>query len=452
MEDFMDIWQEILSELSEEIKKEELDIWFNSVEKAELDLDNNKFTIYIPNSFYIQWISKKEEKIKSKLRAITAKDIDIKYETYQATPTQILQNTSKFKEQDETVNRFNTNLSSEYTFDDMVVADFNKFAVTLSKQVTNEIGKNNPLFIYSKPGLGKTHILHAIGNELINKKSSVKVLYATAEYFVNEYIDSIKQNKVDVFRNKYRNLDCLLIDDIQFIVEKGRSEEEFFFTFNTLFEGRKQIVITSDRSPNDINLNERLISRFKSGLVADIKPPAYEERMAILKREVEKNGYNIQEEILTFVAQNVKDSIRSLKGCIMVIHHHSVYSGEYPTLDRVKEWIKDYIPIGSIENEMSNISIENIQAAVAEEYGVSIDDLKSKQRTERLAFPRQIAIYLACELLPSMSLPEIGKAFNKDHSTVIHARDKIRQILNTDPFFSEKINVLINKIKKQNVN
>jgi len=448
----MDIWQEILSELSEEIKKEELDIWFNSVEKAELDLDNNKFTIYIPNSFYIQWISKKEEKIKSKLRAITAKDIDIKYETYQATPTQILQNTSKFKEQDETVNRFNTNLSPEYTFDDMVVADFNKFAVTLSKQVTNEIGKNNPLFIYSKPGLGKTHILHAIGNELINKKSSVKVLYATAEYFVNEYIDSIKQNKVDVFRNKYRNLDCLLIDDIQFIVEKGRSEEEFFFTFNTLFEGRKQIVITSDRSPNDINLNERLISRFKSGLVADIKPPAYEERMAILKREVEKNGYNIQEEILTFVAQNVKDSIRSLKGCIMVIHHHSVYSGEYPTLDRVKEWIKDYIPIGSIENEMSNISIENIQAAVAEEYGVSIDDLKSKQRTERLAFPRQIAIYLACELLPSMSLPEIGKAFNKDHSTVIHARDKIRQILNTDPFFSEKINVLINKIKKQNVN
>jgi chromosomal replication initiator protein len=452
MEDFMDIWQEILSELSEEIKKEELDIWFNSVEKAELDLDNNKFTIYIPNSFYIQWISKKEEKIKSKLRAITGKDIDIKYETYQATHMQILQNTSKFKEQDETVNRFNTNLSPEYTFDDMVVADFNKFAVTLSKQVTNEIGKNNPLFIYSKPGLGKTHILHAIGNELINKKSSVKVLYATAEYFVNEYIDSIKQNKVDVFRNKYRNLDCLLIDDIQFIVEKGRSEEEFFFTFNTLFEGRKQIVITSDRSPNDINLNERLISRFKSGLVADIKPPAYEERMAILKREVEKNGYNIQEEILTFVAQNVKDSIRSLKGCIMVIHHHSVYSGEYPTLDRVKEWIKDYIPIGSIENEMSNISIENIQAAVAEEYGVSIDDLKSKQRTERLAFPRQIAIYLACELLPSMSLPEIGKAFNKDHSTVIHARDKIRQILNTDPFFSEKINVLINKIKKQNVN
>jgi chromosomal replication initiator protein len=452
MEDFMDIWQEILSELSEEIKKEELDIWFNSVEKAELDLDNNKFTIYIPNSFYIQWISKKEEKIKSKLRVITGKDIDIKYETYQATHMQILQNTSKFKEQDETVNRFNTNLSPEYTFDDMVVADFNKFAVTLSKQVTNEIGKNNPLFIYSKPGLGKTHILHAIGNELINKKSSVKVLYATAEYFVNEYIDSIKQNKVDVFRNKYRNLDCLLIDDIQFIVEKGRSEEEFFFTFNTLFEGRKQIVITSDRSPNDINLNERLISRFKSGLVADIKPPAYEERMAILKREVEKNGYNIQEEILTFVAQNVKDSIRSLKGCIMVIHHHSVYSGEYPTLDRVKEWIKDYIPIGSIENEMSNISIENIQAAVAEEYGVSIDDLKSKQRTERLAFPRQIAIYLACELLPSMSLPEIGKAFNKDHSTVIHARDKIRQILNTDPFFSEKINVLINKIKKQNVN
>jgi chromosomal replication initiator protein len=307
------------------------------------------------------------------------------------------------------------------------------------------------LFIYSRPGLGKTHILHAIGNELLKKNSNTKVLYITAEYFVNEYIDSIKQGKVDLFRSKYRSLDCLLIDDIQFIVEKGRSEEEFFFTFNTLFEGKKQIVITCDRPPNDINLNERLISRFKSGLVADIKPPAYEERMAVLKKEIEKNGYNIPDEILTFVAQNVKDSIRSLKGCLGLIHHYSVYSGEYPTIDRVKEWIKDYLPPDISGDSQYNITIEDIQKVVAEEYGVNVEDLKSKQRTERLAFPRQIAIYMACELIPSMSLPEIGKHFNKDHSTVIHARDKIKHMLNTDPFFAERINIIINKIKNKNV-
>ena len=446
----MDIWKEIINDLSEEIKKEDLDIWFNSVEKTSFDEEKNIFIIFVPNMLYTQWISKKEEKIKNKIKILTGKDVYIKYETTGSTIPQQQNEQIKTIEVNP-IQRIESNLSPEYTFEEMVVSDFNKFAVTLSKQITNEIGKNNPLFIYSKPGLGKTHILHAIGNELLRKNKNAKVLYTTAEYFVNEYIDSIKQGKVDVFRNKYRSLDCLLIDDIQFLVEKGRSEEEFFFTFNTLFEGRKQIVITSDSPPNDINLNERLISRLKSGLVADIKPPAYEERMAILKKEAEKNRYNISEEVLTFVAQNVKDSIRSLKGCLRVIHHYSIYSEEYPTIDRVKEWTKDYLPPDISDSSINNITIEDIQRIVSQEYGITVDDIKSKQRTERLAFPRQVAIYLACEMIPSMSLPEIGKAFNKDHSTVIHARDKIKHMLNTDPFFAERINIIINKIKNRNV-
>jgi chromosomal replication initiator protein len=447
----MDIWKEIITELSDELKKEELDIWFNSVEKTTFDSNNNLFIIYIPNTLYTQWISKKQDKIKNKIKILTGKDVDIKYETVLSSTPQKEDEITKQPTEAQNTQKFETKLIPDYTFEDMVISDFNKFAVTLSKQIINEIGKINPLFIYSRPGLGKTHILHAIGNELLKKNSNTKVLYITAEYFVNEYIDSIKQGKVDLFRSKYRSLDCLLIDDIQFIVEKGRSEEEFFFTFNTLFEGKKQIVITCDRPPNDINLNERLISRFKSGLVADIKPPAYEERMAVLKKEIEKNGYNIPDEILTFVAQNVKDSIRSLKGCLGLIHHYSVYSGEYPTIDRVKEWIKDYLPLDISDDSPYNITIEDIQKVVAEEYGVNVEDLKSKQRTERLAFPRQIAIYMACELIPSMSLPEIGKHFNKDHSTVIHARDKIKHMLNTDPFFAERINIIINKIKNKNV-
>jgi len=438
-----EIWSIILKDIINEVKNEGLEVWFNSINRTELS--GNEFKIFIPNDFYKIEISKKEEEIKNKLKIITGNDIEIKYELL---PQQ---------EQEKEINipvahieqpKFANNINPEYTFDNMVISKFNQFAASVCEKVVADIGKNSPLFIYSKPGLGKTHLLHAIGNSIIQNKPSARVIYITAENFVNEYIDSIKQNKMDSFRNKYRNLDCFLIDDIQFMVEKGRSEEEFFFTFNTLSDYKKQIVVTSDRSPNDINLNERLISRFKSGLVADIKPPEYEERMAILKRENEKNKFNIPQDIINFLAENIKDSIRSLKGCLSMIYHYSSYSKEYPTIDRTKEWIKDYL---TINNKLSyKVNIEDIQSIVAQEYSITVDEIKSKQRSERLSFPRQIAIYIACEIT-DLSLPDIGKFFNKDHSTVIHARDKIKQLLNSDPFFSEQINDLINKIKNKNV-
>jgi chromosomal replication initiator protein len=438
-----EIWSIILKDIINEVKNEGLEVWFNSINRTELS--GNEFKIFIPNDFYKIEISKKEEEIKNKLKIITGNDIEIKYELL---PQQEQENEINIPVTHIEQPKFANNINPEYTFDNMVISKFNQFAASVCEKVVADIGKNSPLFIYSKPGLGKTHLLHAIGNSIIQNKPSARVIYITAENFVNEYIDSIKQNKMDSFRNKYRNLDCFLIDDIQFMVEKGRSEEEFFFTFNTLSDYKKQIVVTSDRSPNDINLNERLISRFKSGLVADIKPPEYEERMAILKRENEKNKFNIPQDIINFLAENIKDSIRSLKGCLSMIYHYSSYSKEYPTIDRTKEWIKDYL---TINNKLSyKVNIEDIQSIVAQEYSITVDEIKSKQRSERLSFPRQIAIYIACEIT-DLSLPDIGKFFNKDHSTVIHARDKIKQLLNSDPFFSEQINDLINKIKNKNV-
>jgi len=438
-----EIWSIILKDIINEVKNEGLEVWFNSINRTELS--GNEFKIFIPNDFYKIEISKKEEEIKNKLKIITGNDIEIKYELL---PQQEQENEINIPVAHIEQPKFANNINPEYTFDNMVISKFNQFAASVCEKVVADIGKNSPLFIYSKPGLGKTHLLHAIGNSIIQNKPSARVIYITAENFVNEYIDSIKQNKMDSFRNKYRNLDCFLIDDIQFMVEKGRSEEEFFFTFNTLSDYKKQIVVTSDRSPNDINLNERLISRFKSGLVADIKPPEYEERMAILKRENEKNKFNIPQDIINFLAENIKDSIRSLKGCLSMIYHYSSYSKEYPTIDRTKEWIKDYL---TINNKLSyKVNIEDIQSIVAQEYSITVDEIKSKQRSERLSFPRQIAIYIACEIT-DLSLPDIGKFFNKDHSTVIHARDKIKQLLNSDPFFSEQINDLINKIKNKNV-
>lgn len=445
------IWNEIINDIKEELKKDNLDIWFSSIKKAELKDD--VLEIEVPNSFYIDQISKKEDLIKNRLKILNGKDIKIRYAVKQEETKDDILKENEAKIDNEVVvggNIFKSNINPDYTFDNMIISEFNKFAASHSKQIANENSKDKILFIYSNPGLGKTHMLHAIGNEILKSKPQAKVLYTTAEVFVNEYIDSIKQNRVDNFRTKYRNLDCLLIDDVQFIVAKEKSEEEFFFTFNALSDYGKKIIISSDRPPNDIAVNERLISRFKIGAVADIKSPEYEARMAILKKENETHKYNIPDDVINFIAENVKDSIRSLKGCISTVYHYSYYSNEYPTIDKTKEWIKDFLTINT-NAQPTKITIEDIQRIISEEYGITVEELKSKQRSERFAFPRQIAIYISCEI-SGLSLPEIGKQFNKDHSTVIHARDKIRQILNSDPFFSEKINNLINRIKNKNVN
>lgn len=440
-----EVWQEILNNLSESLINEGLDIWFYSVKRAFLYEDT--LEIEVPNNFYIEQIQKKEEEIKNIIREKSGKVVEIKYtlSSYQPplpkeTPIEQIKQSP-----------FITNLNPEYTFDQMIISKFNKFAATVSQNIASDDSRSgiSLLFIYSKPGLGKTHMLHAIGNEMLKRNPRKKVLYITAEDFINDYINSLKNNTLESFRARYRGLDCLLIDDIQFIVAKGRSEEEFFFTFNTLFEYKKTVVITSDRSPNDIELNPRLVSRLKSGIVADIQPPEFEERVAILERENEKNQYRIEKDIIDFLARNIKDNIRSLKGSLMKIYNYSIYTNEYPTIDKVKIWVSDYLSADEVKDR--KITIEDIQKVVAEEYGITVEELKSKQRKERLVFPRHIAIYIAHELT-DMSWTDIGEAFNKDHSTTIHACEKIKTMVANDPYFAETVNKIINKIKTMKEN
>lgn len=441
------IWNNIVKELEDDIKINNLDIWFDSIKDIYLKEDGTVI-IEVPNSLYIENISKKEKEIADRLKVyLNRNDIKITYHIKEE-KKQDIHPLSLQKPVIEIIGKddFTNTINPEFTFEEMIVHSFNQFAVSIAKNISEQIGKFNPFFVHSKPGLGKTHLLHAIGNEIMKNRPNSRVLYLTAEDFVNEFIEAIEKKKVDSFRQKYRSLDCLLIDDIQFIIKKERSEEEFFFTFNSLFDDKKQIVVTSDRPPNDIELNERLISRFKSGPIADIRPPEYEARVAILKRENDRKNYNLSDEIIKFIAENVQDSIRSLKGCIALVYHRSQYLEKYPSIEDVKEWIADYLPKDISGKDAP--SVERIQEIVAEEYGITVDDLKSRQRHERFAFPRQIAIYIACAI-SGMSLPEIGKAFNKDHSTVIHARDKIAQLIQNDPFFNEKINNLINRIGRK---
>ncbi len=338
-----------------------------------------------------------------------------------------------------------TGLSPSYTFEEILEGETNRFAITMAKKVAeNPGGSSNPYFVYAPSGMGKTHLLHAIGNEILKNKPAAKILYVSADTFVDEFIQTIKEGKFESFRTKYRTLDCLLLDDVQFIVKKERSEEEFFHTFNSLFDYKKQIVVSSDKAPNDLELNERLITRFKTGAIADIKRPEYELRVAILNRENEKNNFHLPSDVVNFIAEKVTDSIRSLKGCVSNVAHFCINNRIYPSIDAVENIIKDYVPAGNVSNIY--VSIEKIKEEVARAFNINPSDINLKTRAERIALPRQVAMYLACNLTDK-SLPEIGEAFDKNHATVIFARDKILQMIQSDPFFNKTINDIINKIR-----
>ncbi|OGS28245.1 MAG: chromosomal replication initiator protein DnaA, partial [Elusimicrobia bacterium RIFOXYB2_FULL_48_7] len=274
-----------------------------------------------------------------------------------------------------------------------------------------------------------------------------KVLYVTAEKFINEFIESLTYQKPASFRNKFRNLDCLLIDDIQFLTEKQRSQEEFFNTFNALYDFRKQILITSDRPPKELqNLEERLISRFEWGVIADVKPPDLETRIAILRKKAEGEKIYVPDDVILFLASQIKSNIRKLEGSLIRIVAFSSLTGTPLTVDTAKEILSDIIRREEIQKP---ITIEKIQKVVARHYHQDIKDMRSKKRTDEVAFPRQTAMYLARSLTERSTI-EIGEAFGgKDHTTVLHAWNKIKTMINTDPFFAANINKLVEDIKKE---
>lgn len=344
-----------------------------------------------------------------------------------------------------------TNLNPKFTFDTFVIGSNNQMAHAASLSVAEEPGtRYNPLFIYGGPGLGKTHLMHAIANFILNVDPNKKVMYVTSEVFMNEVIDAIgsrstSPEKVTSLKKKYREIDVLLIDDIQFIIGRGESTEtEFFNTFNFLYERNKQIVISSDKPPKEfINLEERLRSRFEGGLTVDITAPDYETRMAILRKKEERDGYNIDNEILQYIASNIKTNIRELEGALTKIYAFSrLQQNTELSLDVVKDILKDYIN----PDENAKLTPEKIVSVVADHFGLKPEDLKSKKRTEEIVLPRQIAMYF-CRVLTDYTQEEVGKMIGKrNHSTVVYAEDSISKRIDSDENFKNTIDIIKKKL------
>ena len=343
----------------------------------------------------------------------------------------------------------NANLNPAYTFETFVVGANNKFAHAAALAVAESHAEQyNPLFIYGGVGLGKTHLMHSIAHFILKKKSDTKVLYVTSETFTNELIESIKKSNVKSgapsdFREKYRQVDVLLIDDIQFIIGKESTQEEFFHTFNFLYGSNKQIIITSDKPPKAFDtLEERLRSRFEMGLTVDISSPDYETRMAILRKKEEMEGYNIDNEIIKYIATNVKSNIRELEGALTKICAYAKLYNEEITLQTAEEALKDLIA----PDEKREVTVEAIIEAVTEHFQLKSNDIVSQKRTKEIVFPRQIVMYL-CREMTDVSLQAIGKALgNRDHTTILHGIEKINLEINSNESTRNTVETLKKKL------
>ncbi len=447
--DIKEIWQEVLSKLEGEIGLEAVDLWLRSIKPLVIEADTLK--LEVPDPIIYNTVKERyEANIVKTALAVAGRNFTIHYSLSLAS-SQPKPAPKPEPVQEEPLNRapgmgqtpafaFNPN----YTFETFIEGSSNRFAYASAVALAQNPGKSNPFFISSAPGLGHTPLLPGIANEMLKSNPGARIIYTASENFVNEYIENLQNKTPETFRKKYRNLDCILLDDIQFLIGKDKSEEEFFYTFNSLFESKKQIVVTSDRPPKELALSQRLVSRFLSGLAVDIKMPDLETRIAILRQKKDIHKFTIPDEVITFIAENVKKNIRELEGCLITVGNYCSNMRTQPTIDIVKEIIKDHIAPG--DQEDNRINVDLIKTVVADKYGMDRKDFKSPRKTEAIAFPRQIAMFLACDLT-EMSLPEIGDSFSRDHTTVMFARDKIKQLVHSDPYFNEVINQLIAKIK-----
>lgn len=445
-----DLWDRISVFLKSQMNSETLELWLKPVKP--LSYQNQKLTVEVPNKLFADWISEhSQKKIESFLQEIIGKEtvleilINQDADPVMADPAPIPRQAEKPTSE---LAFMTTSFNSKYTFETFVEGQSNRFAKAAAEGVSKEPGiRFNPLFFYGGVGLGKTHLMHAVGNAIHQNCPSARVLYSTSEKFINEFIDSLRFERPADFRNKYRNLDCLLIDDIQFLIGKGRSEEEFFYTFNTLFDSRKQIVICSDRPPKELGtLQDRLVSRFEWGVVADIQPPDLETRIAILRKKAEMDNISVPEDVILFVASQVKSNIRELEGSLIRIVAYSSLTGTPLTVDSARETIKD---ISNRDALNKPITIDTIQDIVAKHFNLEPKDIKSKRRTDAIAWPRQIAMYLA-RILTELSTTEIGDYFGgKDHTTVLHACEKVKLKLAESPFISSLVNKITQEIKNE---
>jgi len=432
-------WQDCLSALEKKISPQNFSTWIRPI--RFVDITGNLVHLVVPNRFIRDWINENyQELIEQTISQLINDKCQIKFEI--STTKAINNNTiSENKPEIEIIknienrnsekekNNSGLYLNDKYTFEDFVPGSSNQFAYAAAMAVANNPATTyNPLFIYGGVGLGKTHIINAIGNEIIKNNNNLKVCYYSSEKFMNELINCLRYAKMDEFRQKFRSMDILLIDDVQFIAGKERTQEEFFHTFNALYESHKQIVVTSDKFPKDIpGLEERLRSRFEWGLIADIQPPDIETKQAILKMKADQNGIYLPEDVTLFLANSISSNVRELEGYLIRIGAYASLTSTPINLNMAKEILKNIL----IEKN-KEISIEEIQKNVAAYFSVKVSDLKSAKRLKALVIPRQIAMYISRQLT-SCSYPEIGDKFGgKDHSTIIHAIKKIEKQLEDD--------------------
>jgi len=436
------LWAQAQEIIKERIGSGSYDTWLRPVKAASLG--DKSITLKVPNPFFIQWLEQHYLPfIKEALKETAQRELAVIF----SAPNEQIKPSQSEKQLPPPLPVAIDNdsqLRERYTFDKFVIGKSNEFAHAAAQAVAEAPGRvYNPFFIYGGVGLGKTHLTHAIGNFVRAKKPKAKIFYTPAENFMNEMVAAIQNRKILDFKNHYRNLDVLLIDDIQFLSEKVGMQEEIFHTFNSLYDSRKQIVLTSDRPPKDIShLEERLVSRFQSGLVADIQSPDLETRIAILKKKAEIDNLKVPDEVIFFMAEVVKSNIRELEGSLVRVTAFASVADRELTLDLAQEALKHII-----SQKSKSISIDSIQRTVANHFSISDEALRSSKRTKELVLPRHIAMYLS-RTLTSSSLNDIGKRFGgKDHSTVHHAIDKMNKDILKDQDTARQVELITRTIK-----
>lgn len=434
LDNIQSIWSDALVIIREELTEVSFNTWVKTLEPAKII--NDQFYLIVQTDFYKDILmSRYSSLIKNSIKQVTTIEYEIKFIvpgiddiSSEPIPKQVKKEIDFFE---------NSNLNPKYVFEEFVIGNSNRFAHAASLAVAESPAKAyNPLFIYGGVGLGKTHLMHAIGHYIKDQNSSAKVLYISSEKFTNELINSIKDDKNVEFRNRYRNVDVLLIDDIQFIAGKERTQEEFFHTFNALHEANKQIIISSDRPPKEIpTLEDRLRSRFEWGLTTDIQAPDFETRIAILRKKAEAENYQVNNEVFDFIARKIKSNIRELEGALTRVTAYSSLTNKDVSVDLAQEALKDIIS----SSKPKQVNVDMIKDIVSQHYNVQISDFDSKRRTRSITYPRQVAMYLSRELT-DLSLPKIGECFGgRDHTTVIHAYDKISNDINNNSDLKEVI-------------
>ena len=444
-----ELWDKTLNIIKGELTEVSYNTWIKCIIPISIDGDSLKLSV--PNDFTKGILDTRyKDLIVNALNIVTSKTNKVSFYINMEEINTSQNNNLNKKEHKNNLHlsdEMSNTLNPKYTFDSFVIGNSNRFAHAACLAVAESPAKAyNPLFIYGGVGLGKTHLMHAIGHYILSNNPSAKVLYLSSEKFTNELVNSIKDDKNVEFRNRYRNVDVLLIDDIQFIANKERTQEEFFHTFNALHEANKQIILSSDRPPKEIpTLEDRLRSRFEWGLIADVAAPDFETRIAILKKKAEVENLNIHNEVMSYIATKIKSNIRELEGALIRVVAFSSLTNKEISVELASEALKDIIS----NKNSKQITIELIQEIVANYFSLRMEDFKSARRTRNVAYPRQIAMYLARKLTAT-SLPKIGEEFGgRDHTTVIHAYEKISQALKVDETLQDAINDLTKKLTQK---